>query len=212
MVVQHVEPWMSEEDIGSGARWNDAIAKALGDTDFAIVCVTPENQAAPWLIFEAGAIAKSVEVAHVVPLCIGLAPSQVTGPLMAFQGRSLNEDGMRRLIQDITTARENPMPKAQVDELFGAMWPRLDAAIHNARRVLAGPEQHRSTDDMLSELVDVVRRIERRIDVIETQVVPDELLEAKDQDLLSALRGFNQCSEGQAGRKRDGAALTTTTR
>jgi len=33
-----------------------------------------------------------------------------------------------------------------------------------------------------------VRRIERRIDVIESQVVLDELLEAKPQDLLAALR------------------------
>jgi hypothetical protein len=153
MVVQHLEPWMSEEDIVSGARWNDAIAKALGETDFAIVCVTPENQAASWLMFEAGAIAKSVEVAHVVPLCIGLAPSQVTGPLKAFQGRSLNEAGMRRLVYDITMARQNPMPRAQVDELFDAMWPSLDAAIHTARKPLISPEQARSADDMLSELV-----------------------------------------------------------
>lgn len=183
MVVQHVEPWMSEEDIGSGKRWNDAIAKALGETDFAIVCVTPENQAAPWLVFEAGAIAKTVEVAHVVPLCIGVAPSQVTGPLEAFQGRALNKDGVRRLVHDITTARENPMPKAQVDELFDAMWPKLDAAILKSRKAPSGPKHPRSTDDMLAELVDGLRRIERRIDVIEIHVVPDELLEARQQEL-----------------------------
>jgi hypothetical protein len=188
MVVQHVKPWMSEEDIGSGARWNDAIAKALEATDFAIVCVTLENQHAPWLIFEAGAIAKSLDVAHVVPLCIGLAPSQVKGPLEAFQGRSLNKDGLRRLVHDITTVREDPMPKAQVDELFDAMWLKLDAAILRARKALTGPEQRRSADDMLSELVDGVRRIQRRIDVIEAAVVPEELREAPAQDLVSALR------------------------
>jgi hypothetical protein len=49
---------MSDEDIDSGARWNDSIAKSLDDTHFGIVCATRENQHAPWLIFEAGALAK----------------------------------------------------------------------------------------------------------------------------------------------------------
>jgi hypothetical protein len=49
---------MSDNNIDGGARWNDALAKALEETDFGIVCVTCANQAAPWLNFEAGAVAK----------------------------------------------------------------------------------------------------------------------------------------------------------
>jgi hypothetical protein len=72
------------------------------------------------------------------------------------------------------------------------MWPKLDAAVLKARRAPAIQERRRSTDDMLSELVDGLRRIERRIDFIETHVVPDEFLEARQkerepQDLMAAL-------------------------
>jgi hypothetical protein len=31
-VVQHVDAWMSDEEISIGARWNDAIAKSLEET------------------------------------------------------------------------------------------------------------------------------------------------------------------------------------
>lgn len=128
MVVQPVKPWMSEEDVGSGARWNDAIAKALEETDFAIVCVTPENQHAPWLILEAGAIAKSLEVAHVVPLCIGLEPSQVKGPLEAFQDRSLTPT-IPHLISPPSASRAP-----------GGMWER---SVHSMRRRI--PERRSRT-------------------------------------------------------------------
>jgi hypothetical protein len=42
-VVQHVDAWMSDEEVGSGARWSDATAQALGETNFGIVCVTRAN-------------------------------------------------------------------------------------------------------------------------------------------------------------------------
>jgi hypothetical protein len=161
-VVQQVDAWMSEEDIGSGARWNDAITKSLDGTDFGVVCVTRANQKAPWLIFEAGALAKSVEKAKVVPLFIDLPPSDITGPLAAFQGRSLDEEGIRRLVHDLNNAAERKMPKERLDGIFSAMWPEIKAAIDEA---LAGtsssPQPQRRSEDMLAEIVDGIRRIER---------------------------------------------------
>src|SRR5690348_3571721 len=75
LVVQHVKPWMSDEEIESGTRWNDGIGRALEDTDFGIVCVTAANQHKEWLMFEAGALAKRLATARVVPLCIDLPPA-----------------------------------------------------------------------------------------------------------------------------------------
>jgi hypothetical protein len=167
MVVQQVEPWMSDEEIGSGARWSDAIAKALDETNFGIVCVTRANQHVPWLIFEAGALAKSVDLARVVPLCIGLSFSEVTGPLSAFQGRLLERDGVLRLVQDVGAASEKPMPGERVATVFDAMWPRLEAAVAEAvNAVPPDTEPRRSAEDMLEELVERIRRIDRHEDEI----------------------------------------------
>jgi hypothetical protein len=147
-----------------GLVGSDAIATSLGETNFGIVCVTGANQHAPWLIFEAGALAKSVELARVVPLRIDLSSSEVTGPLSAFQGRSLDEDGVRRLVQDLNEAAEKRMPKDRLDVLFKNMWPDLKAAIDEAiNAVPTDTEPRRSAEDMLEEVVELTRRIDRQL-------------------------------------------------
>jgi hypothetical protein len=163
-VVQHVDAWMSDEEIKSGDRWSNEIAKSLDDTNFGVICVTKSNQHAPWLIFEAGALAKSLEMGRVVPLCIDIAPSDVTGPLAAFQGRCLDKDGLRRLVRDIDGACEKPMGD-RIDRLFDRMWPDVEAALSDATQQIPGERPiQRSTEDMVAELVERMRRVERNIE------------------------------------------------
>lgn len=153
---------MSDEEIKSGTRWNDQVAKALDETDFGLVCVTAGNQHNPWLMFEAGALAKRLDVGRVVPLCIDLAPADVTGPLEAFQGRRLDAEGMRKLVQDMMALRENPQGPAQSNRLFQAMWPDLEAQVNKAKnQAPADRPAQRSPQEMLEELVERVRRLER---------------------------------------------------
>ncbi|MGC5308756.1 TIR domain-containing protein [Micromonospora zamorensis] len=162
VVVQHVRPWMSDVEIESGTRWNDLIASNLESADFGIVCVTRSNQSAPWLMFESGALAKRLDVARLVPLCIDLEPAEVISPLQSFQSRKLDMDGMRRLIHELREMSEHPMPREPIDRLFEAMWPGLEEQVR-----LAGTQHNnaegprRSPDDMLAELVTRVRNLER---------------------------------------------------
>jgi hypothetical protein len=115
-----------------------------------------------WLIFEAGALAKSVNEGRVVPLCIDLKSAEVTGPLSGFQGRALDRDGVKRLVQDLNEAAEKKMPNERLDGIFKAMWPELEAAVLDAIKA-AGPDTKpgRSDKDMLAELVERVRHIDR---------------------------------------------------
>ncbi len=55
-VIQALAPWMSEEDIHMGTRWNAEMAGILEEVAVGIVCLTPENQERRWINFEAGAI------------------------------------------------------------------------------------------------------------------------------------------------------------
>jgi hypothetical protein len=105
-----------------------------------------------------------------VPLCIDLAPSDVTGPLASFQGRRLTKDDMKRLVNDVSEASDKPMAKDRVETLFSAMWPGLESTITEAARRADRPastetesKSHRSTEDMLAELVDRVRGLERNV-------------------------------------------------
>jgi hypothetical protein len=56
------------------------------------------------------------------------------------------------------------MPKEKLDTLFAAMWPQLEAKVAEAMQhpdaaVDAGPQ--RGVEDMVAEVVEKVRRIER---------------------------------------------------
>lgn len=66
-VFQTVNCWMSEVDIDAGTRWSDKVSEVLEDTNIGIICVTKQNLAAPWLLFEAGALAKSIGESYVIP-------------------------------------------------------------------------------------------------------------------------------------------------
>jgi hypothetical protein len=133
IVVQHVEPWMSDEDIESGGRWNDQIAAELAAAAYGIICLTSSNLNRPWLLFEAGALAKRFNAARVVPLLIDLKPADVAMPLASFQGRPLSQDGMLRLVTDMNAAREQPLPDQKIGQLFRAMWPVLEAQVADAK-------------------------------------------------------------------------------
>jgi hypothetical protein len=161
-ILPPVDPWMSDEEIGSGTRWNDELARALDLTDFGIICVSRDNQHAPWLIFEAGALAKSLDTGRVVPLCIDLPPPDITGPLAAFQGRSLDEAGVRRLVHDLNQMTEKPLARDRLDKVLDTYWPGLEQDIADAlQRMPAQPTTQRSTKDMVAEVIETVRRLER---------------------------------------------------
>ena len=66
-VLQAVKPWMSDQDISMGARWSPEITKKLEDSKVGVICLTPENQHNPWLMFEAGALSKTVDHTYVCP-------------------------------------------------------------------------------------------------------------------------------------------------
>ena len=104
-------------------------------------------------------------------MCIDLLTTDITGPLAAFQGRSLGQDGVRRLVQDLNEATEKKMAKDRLDVVFKNMSPDLEAALTEAiKRVPATQEPQRSVPDMLAELVERARRTERSVDELTSGV------------------------------------------
>jgi hypothetical protein len=161
MVIQAVEPWMSDSDIDKGSRGLSEVSNALGAIKVGIVCLTPENQDARWLNYEAGALSKTID--EKTRLCTyllaGLTPEQVRPPLGMFQHtRADNKEDTRKLVRSINAAvSTEPLPETRLDNVFEELWPNLE------KRLLAVPEnvgksvKKRPTDEMVAELLDLVR-------------------------------------------------------
>jgi hypothetical protein len=130
-VIQSVEPWMSGKDIAAGSRWNAELWRKLAETNFGIVCLTPENCSAPWLLFEAGALAKTLDNTFVCPYLIGLAPTDVpAGPLTQFQAKQATYDGTWDLVESINKARKGSIRNDLLKENFELWWPKLERSLN----------------------------------------------------------------------------------
>ncbi|MBF9223129.1 TIR domain-containing protein [Hymenobacter ruricola] len=127
-VIQSVKPYVSSEDIKKGTRWSADIAKELQETSFGILCVTKDNLSAPWLNFEAGALSKAIESAHVVPFLFRLKPSDLKGPLLQFQTTASNKEDTFRLLETINNVNstDDQIPPAQLAKTFEIWWPNLE--------------------------------------------------------------------------------------
>jgi hypothetical protein len=165
-VIQSIDPWMSELDIGAGQRWGNELWKELQDSRFGVVCLTAENLQAPWMHFETGALAKAVEQ-RVCPYLYEIQPGIVQGPLSQFQMKKTDKTGTRELLQSINEAssslNERALPIADLNEAFETWWPKLEAKLNTVPPTTTPAPPRREAADMLEELLELVRDIVRNL-------------------------------------------------
>jgi TIR domain len=136
-IFQTVLPWLSESEIHPGTRWARELEAALDKIDFGIVCLTRQNLLAPWVLFEAGALSKSVKTGRVVPYLLDLAADSLPAPLFQFQSIQADKIGTRRLLHAIADASpENVRPSPILDEVFETWWPHLHKRLGHARKAV----------------------------------------------------------------------------
>ncbi|MBU9166220.1 TIR domain-containing protein [Burkholderia gladioli] len=162
-VIQSIRPWMSDEDIIAGSRWLNDISTELNDTKIGILCVTPENQANPWLVFEAGALSKTVEQPFVCPLLFDMSPGQLTGPLTQFQALSFDRNGLQRLLANLNGAPgHTQLPEGDLLEIFDVWWPKLESKLQTVPPNDENAVEKRSQEDLLEEILNNSREQLRR--------------------------------------------------
>ena len=80
------------KDLPKGGSWFSNLSGLLEHARVGLICVTPENVASPWLLFEAGALIRcDVEVA-LFPLLLDLPPAAMEGPLALVQATVIERD------------------------------------------------------------------------------------------------------------------------
>lgn len=186
LVIQDADPFMSKHDIDLGSRWAKELDEQMEATDFGILCLTEEAKTAPWVLHEAGALAKSINESQVIPLLIGIDESDVDWPLARFQATQLSRDGMRKVLGQIRSAlKEQKLSEKQLDRAFEKWWNDFEEGL----KALPDPEKsqkktEKGMDERLNEIHELVRGIARgsqekllenvldRLDKLERQIVP----------------------------------------
>lgn len=162
-VLQYVEPFVSDKDIAAGERWAQKIAGELETSNFGIICITPENLNSEWILFESGALSKSMQDGKVIPLLFGLELSDLSGPLSQFQAKKVDQSGLMEAVQAINNVAENKTSEEIIARSVPAMWATLESAIEEISDNAPTEKHMRPSHEILEELVTGVRGINSRM-------------------------------------------------
>ncbi|MFE4537825.1 TIR domain-containing protein [Streptomyces scopuliridis] len=172
-VLQYINPWFSSLDISAGRRGVREITDELSETNFGIICITPENQASTWINFEAGALSKQVEGGYVVPFLIGMKTTDLISPLSQFQAIiGDSKDDVRKLLFDINDASDGlAIPRERLERAFQRSWPEFESNMRSISEIssrdnLSNTVQ-RSEADMTEEILLIARQLDHRMAEIE---------------------------------------------
>jgi hypothetical protein len=158
-VIQAAEPWISTA-IDKGVPWSREVSERLEQSRIGIICLTRENLAEPWILFEAGALAKTKD-AKVCTFLLDVHPTDVKPPLGHFQHTTLAKEEVRKLIGTINSSLEGPdrpVPDATLDRVFERSWQELDDVLTPlARQQPHDPSAHRTDRELLQEILQTSR-------------------------------------------------------
>jgi len=161
------KPWLSTADIDKGARWASDVAERLETARAGIICLTPSNLHADWLLWEAGALSKTIKNTHVCTLLIGLEPSDVKPPLSQFQATRMTKDDLLALLSTLNSKLEDrAIPVVNLPETFSLWWPRLEAEFSKLPEDEDAAPTKRPERELIEEILALVRSQNRSAPVV----------------------------------------------
>ena len=166
-VIQAVRPYYSPDDVMKGTRWTYEIAQELEGAQVGLICLTRENLKAPWIMYEAGALSKSLDNAKVCPILFGVDQSQLEGPLVQFQACEFAKTDIKRVVRMINAQLGDSALAANVlDRVFEMWWPQLEEEINNVlaadQSAESETEDPRTEKELLAEVLRLTRLNTRR--------------------------------------------------
>jgi hypothetical protein len=174
-VLQLVKPYFTPSDIEKGTRWNTEIAKELESAQVGILCVTRDNLHSDWIMFEAGALSKSLDKAHVCPILFGIRNADLSGPLKQFQTTEFSKEDFKKLLQVINNKlADNKLTPSLLESVFEKWWPELEQNIKKCiSDIKVEPTKPIRTDrDILDELLEITRIYVRNIQAQPQRINP----------------------------------------
>ncbi|MDX1998486.1 MAG: TIR domain-containing protein [Thermoanaerobaculia bacterium] len=171
-VIQACRPWISTRDLDRGALWITEINNQLQDTVVGIICLTQENKSRPWILFEAGALAKGLPTARVCTLLIDLEPKDVEDPLAQFNHTFPDRESIYSLVRMLNSRLgEGNLTDGVLAQVFDTYWPRFESAFTGvlAHTEAKPPAEERKGEDILVEVLENTRAVNRRLARLEAR-------------------------------------------
>jgi hypothetical protein len=182
-VLQAARPWVSTQNIDRGAVWFGEIQRQLQDTAVGIVCLTQENKTKPWILFEAGALAKGLSASRVCTFLVDLAPADVENPLAQFNHTVHTKDSLWQLVRTLNSClpAEQMLHEQVLERVFDTYWPQFDAEFQRvvAANPPAQPVPEREQKDILSEILENTRSLTGRVGMLEKALQSTDRLRKK---------------------------------
>jgi hypothetical protein len=160
------------------------VGTELNDNNFGIICLTPENLTAPWILFEAGAISKSYSQGAVCPYLYDVELSAITGPLQQFQGKKADRPSTKELVESINSKSITPVDTVRLNTIFETFWPSLEIQLSSIPTQSLGLQKPRPQSEILEDLVKSVRAMEGNLRELSDRMTP---LRDKSHDKASGI-------------------------
>lgn len=171
-VVQAAQPWFSPDDIDMGSIWFSQINQQLATMSNGIICLTRTNINKPWILFEAGALAKGLDSSRVFTFLIEIETKEILDPLAQFNHTLPEKESMRKLIKNINSGLgENKISDNILHKVFETNWPYFHETYNQIIQETPDEDiqQVVNQEDILGDVKDTLKSIERRMRNIEGQ-------------------------------------------
>lgn len=169
-VIQASRPWISTRDLDRGSLWFGEINDQLKDTTVGIICLTQENKTRPWILFEAGALAKGLSTSRVCTLLVDLESKDIEDPLAQFNHTFPTRESVLGLVKTLnSTLGANGLDNRILEQVFDTYWPQFEerfATILSSTDAQP-PSKPRPKEDVLGEILENTRMLNSRIRKLE---------------------------------------------
>lgn len=161
-VIQRLEPFVSENDIGAGQVWATKLKEELAESKFTILCLTPENLKSEWILFEAGAAWKAMDESSVCPYLFNLEKGDVSLPLSQFHMKEAGRQETFELVSAINDALgEKSMSEERLKKSFDRFYQDLKRALDSVPETTEAEAPTRTDAEKLDEILETVRTLAR---------------------------------------------------
>ena len=165
-VIQAIRPWISSRDLDRGSLWFGEISDQLKDTTVGIICLTQENKTKPWILFEAGALAKGLSTSRVCTFLVDLEPRDIEDPLAQFSHTLPSRESIFGLTKTLNSELGiNALDIRILDQVFDAYWPKFEESFTAIldKTKSKEPIAQRPKGDVLDEILEHTRAIRSRL-------------------------------------------------